>query len=70
MKNHYTYYATHNDCVPILQFDDFQIQIVDSETIEIHFDNHTDLHVQIDRENIKRVLAFMDSIKTKKKQYK
>jgi hypothetical protein len=64
MKNHSTYYATRNDCMPVLQFDDLQIQIVDSDLAEIHFDDNTQLHVQIDRENIKRILAFMDSIKT------
>jgi len=67
MKAHSTYYATKNDCTLVLQFDDFQIQIVDSDTAEIHFDDNTQLHVHIDRENIKRVLAFMDSIKTNEK---
>jgi len=66
MTTHSTYYATGTDCVPILRFDDFQIHIVDSDTMEIHLDDRKELHVHIDRENIKRVLAFMDSIKTKK----
>lgn len=70
LKNipHSTYYATQNDCTPILQYDDFQIHIVDSDTVEIHFDDNTQLHVHIDRENVKRILAFMDSIKTKESE--
>jgi len=71
MKNeknipHVTYYATSTDCTPILQFDECQIQIVDSDYAEMHFDGHPQFHFQIDRENVKRILAFMDSIKTKK----
>lgn len=66
MTDHSTYYATNNDCTPILQFDDFQIHIVDSETVEIHLDDRPELHIHIDRENIERVLAFMDSIKINK----
>jgi len=70
LKNipHSTYYATQNDCTPILQYDDFQIHIVDSDTVEIHFDDNTQLHVHIDRENVKRILASMDSIKTKESE--
>lgn len=65
MTTHSTYYATRNDCTPTLQFDDFQIQIVDADYAEIHFEHHTDFHIHIDRENVKRLLAFMDSVKTK-----
>lgn len=61
---HSTYYASQNDCTPILQYDDFQIHIVDADTAEIHFDDNSQLHVEIDRENINRILAFMNSIKT------
>ena len=68
MKNHSTYYATQNDCTPVLQYDDFQIHIVDSDTVEIHFDDNSQLHVHIDRENVRRILAFMDSIKTKESE--
>ena len=70
LKNipHFTYYATQNDCTPVLQYDDFQIHIVDSDTAEIHFDDNSHLHVHIDRENVKRILAFMDSIKTKESE--
>ena len=64
---HSTYYATRNDCTPVLQFDELKIIIASSDTAEIHFDHHPEFHAQIDRENLKRILAFMDSIKTKKK---
>ena len=67
MKTHSTYYATRNDCTLVLQFDELQIQIVDSDHAEIHFNEHPQFHVHIDRENLKRVIAFMDSIKTKQK---
>ena len=66
MTTHSTYYATDIDFTPILQFEDLQIHIVDSETMEIHLDDRPELHIHIDRENIERVLAFMDSVKTNK----
>lgn len=66
MTDHSTYYVTNTDFTSILQFEDLQIHIVDSETVEIHLDDRPELHIHIDRENLERVLAFMDSVKINK----
>jgi hypothetical protein len=66
MTTHSTYYATDSDFTPILQFEDLQIHIIDYDTMEIHLDARPELHIHIDRENIKRVIGFMDSIKINK----
>ncbi len=62
---HKVFYANQNDCTPVLNYDGMEIHIVDSDTVEIHFTDYADFHIDIDRENLCRILTYMNTIKCK-----
>ena len=65
-KNHTTYYTEATDYVPVLQYGELEIQVIDSETAELHFNDNRELHLVIDREALERICSAMDSLKTTK----
>ncbi len=64
-QSHKIFYANENDCTPVLNYDGMEIHIVDSDTAEIHFTDDSSFHINIDRENICRILTYMNTIKSK-----
>ena len=62
-KTHKTYYTDSVDFLPVLQYGEMEIQILDSEYAEMHFNEHADLHVVIDRTALARMLKCMDELK-------
>ena len=60
---HKTYYTDSEDFIPVLHYGEMEIQILDSEYAEMHFNGHTDLHVVIDRTALSRMLKCMDELK-------